>query len=150
MQHANFKPTGQWGRRWRQNRLVKVLNPDINPAPLFVGRNLVIRAVCLDIRRKITDLDTLDIIISRLLGIPLEQIAEVYGVSKQAVLYHENKDEMLKLHSIVLQRAAEKLGDAVGEIMLEKLQAAQGDLPERGALARVARGNTEDTEDADD
>lgn len=97
--------------------------------------------------RKITDLDMLDIIISRLLGIPLEQIAEAYGVSKQAVLYHENKDEMLKLRSIVLQRAAETLGDAVGEIMLEKLLAAQRDLPERGALAGLGRGDSEEGSD---
>ena len=97
--------------------------------------------------RKISDLDTLDIIISRLLGIPLQQIAEAYGVSKQTILYHENKDDMLKLRSIVLERAAETLGDAVGEILLEKLLAAQGDLPERGALARRARGDTEQETD---
>lgn len=86
--------------------------------------------------RKITDLDMLDIIISRLLGIPLDKIAEAYGVSKQAVLYHENKDKMLELRSIVLQRAAEVLGDAVGELLIEKLRDAKGELAERGAIAR--------------
>ena len=90
--------------------------------------------------RKITDLDTLDIIISRLVGIPLDKIAEAYGVSKQAVLYHENKDKMLELRSIVLQRAAEVLGDAVGEILLEKLETAREDLLARGATARAPKG----------
>lgn len=45
--------------------------------------------------RKITEFDALDIVVSRLIGIPLEKIAEVYGVSKQAVLYHENKNHVL-------------------------------------------------------
>lgn len=93
--------------------------------------------------RKITDLDTLDIIISRLIGIPLDKIAEAYGVSKQAVLYHENKDKMLELRSIVLHRAAEVLGDAVGEILLEKLETARGDLIARGATARSQQGEDE-------
>jgi len=90
--------------------------------------------------RKITDLDTLDIIISRLVGIPLDKIAESYGVSKQAVLYHENKDKMLELRSIVLHRAAEVLGEAVGEILLEKLETAREDLLARGATARSHPG----------
>ena len=89
--------------------------------------------------RKITDLDTIVIIISRLLGIPLDKIAEAYGVSKQAVLCHENKDKMLELRSIVLHRAAEVLGEAVGDIMLEKLEADREDLLARGATVLSRR-----------
>ena len=85
--------------------------------------------------RKITEFDALDIVVSRLIGIPLEKIAEVYGVSKQAVLYHENKNHVLELRTIILQRAAEIVGDEIGEIMLNKLRNADVEAFERGALA---------------
>ena len=74
---------------------------------------------------KITDLDMLDIIVSRLLGKPLDEIAKSYGVSKQAILYHENKDKLAELRAIVLRRAAEALGDAVVEMLIEKLHNAE-------------------------
>ena len=85
--------------------------------------------------RKITEFDALDIVVSRLIGIPLEKIAEVYGVSKQAVLYHENKNHLLELRTIILRRAAEVVGDEMGEIMLNKLRNGDVATFERGALA---------------
>lgn len=73
--------------------------------------------------------------VSRLIGILLEKIAEVYGVSKQAVLYHENENHVLEPRTIILRRAAEVVGDQIGEIMLNKLRDADVEAFERGALA---------------
>ena len=42
--------------------------------------------------QKISALDTVDIIVKRLLGITLDAIAKFHGVSKQTILYHESKE----------------------------------------------------------
>ncbi len=71
---------------------------------------------------KITDQDTLDIVIERLAGTTVETLAKTYGVSKQAIQYHENKDTVRELRSIMLKRAAEIMGDAIGQMALEKFR----------------------------
>ena len=57
--------------------------------------------------QKISDFHTVDIIVKRLLGITLDEIAKFHGVSKRTILYHESKDENRELRSIMLKRAAE-------------------------------------------
>ena len=71
---------------------------------------------------KITDQDTLDIVVERLAGTTVEALAKAYGVSKQAIQYHENKDAVRELRSIMLRRAAEIIGDAIGQMALEKFK----------------------------
>lgn len=71
---------------------------------------------------KITDQDSLDIVIERLSGTTVEALAKTYGVSKQAIQYHENKDAVRELRSIMLRRAAEIMGDAIGQMALEKFK----------------------------
>ena len=65
--------------------------------------------------QKISDFDTVDIIIKRLLGITLDEIAKFHGVSKQTILYHERKEETRELRMILLKRAAEVAGDVIGD-----------------------------------
>ena len=65
--------------------------------------------------QKISDFDTVDIIVKRLLGITLDEIAEFHGVSKQTILYHESKDKTRELRTILLKRAAEVAGDVIGD-----------------------------------
>ena len=64
--------------------------------------------------QKISDFDTVDIIVKRLLGITLDEIAKFHGVSKQTILYHESKEEIRELRTILLNRAAEVAGDVIG------------------------------------
>ena len=66
-------------------------------------------------RTKIPELDTIDIILKRLLGKTLEDIAEEYGVSKQVVQYHEQKELTQELKSVLLNRAAEVAGEVIGQ-----------------------------------
>ena len=78
--------------------------------------------------RKITEKDTLDIILMRLSGASLEEVAKAFGVSKQAVQYHESKKRTRELRAIILQRAAEEAGTALG----------------RSACARLSEFNVDD------
>ena len=71
-------------------------------------------------RAKIPEQDTIDLILKRLAGMTLEEIAEEYGVSKQVVQYHEKKDLTQELKMVVLRRAAEVAGEALGQRALEK------------------------------
>ena len=64
--------------------------------------------------QKISDFDTVDIIVKRLLGVTLDEIAKFHGVSKQTILYHESKEEIRELRAILLKRAAEVAGDVIG------------------------------------
>ena len=64
--------------------------------------------------QKISDFDTVDIIVKRLLGITLDEIAKFHGVSKQTILYHESKERTRELRTILLNRAAEVAGDVIG------------------------------------
>ena len=75
---------------------------------------------------RISDRDALDIVIERLAGTTVEALAKTYGVSKQAIQYHESKDEVRELRSIILKRAAEVMGDAIGQMALEKFQSRIG------------------------
>ena len=70
-------------------------------------------------KQKISDFDTVDIIVKRLLGITLDEIAKIHGVSKQTILYHESKEEIRELRSILLKRAAEVAGDVIGNSLGE-------------------------------
>ena len=45
----------------------------------------------------------------RLSGASLNEVAKAFGVSKQAVQYHESKEQTRELRRIVLQQAAEWL-----------------------------------------
>ena len=69
--------------------------------------------------QKISDFDTVDIIVKRLLGITLDEIAKFHGVSKQTILYHESKEEIRELRAILLKRAAEVAGDVIGNSLGE-------------------------------
>ena len=60
-------------------------------------------------RSKIPEQDTIDLILKRLAGMTLEEIAEEYGVSKQVVQYHETKDLTQELKMIVLTFGASYL-----------------------------------------
>ena len=71
-------------------------------------------------RVKIPEQDTIDLILKRLAGKTLEEIAEEYGVSKQVVQYHEKKELTQELRMVVLRRAAEVAGEALGQRALEK------------------------------
>ena len=71
--------------------------------------------------RKITDRDTLDIVLMRLSGASLNEVAKAFGVSKQAVQYHESKEQTRELRRIVLQQAAEVAGTALGSSAFERL-----------------------------
>ena len=71
-------------------------------------------------RVKIPEQDTIDLILKRLAGKTLEEIAAEYGVSKQVVQYHETKELTQELKMIVLRRAAEVAGEALGQRALEK------------------------------
>ena len=66
-------------------------------------------------KQKISDFDTVDIIVKRLLGITLDEIAKFHGVSKQTILYHESKERTRELRTILLNRAAEVAGDVIGD-----------------------------------
>ena len=76
--------------------------------------------------QKISDFDTVDIIVKRLLGITLDEIAKFHGVSKQTILYHESKERTRELRTILLNRAAEVAGDVIGnslgKMALEEFQ----------------------------
>lgn len=71
-------------------------------------------------RVKIPEQDTIDLILKRLAGKTLEEIAAEYGVSKQVVQYHESKELTQELKMVVLRRAAEVAGEALGQRALEK------------------------------
>lgn len=71
-------------------------------------------------RVKIPEQDTIDLILKRLAGKTLEEIAAEYGVSKQVVQYHETKELTQELKLVVLRRAAEVAGEALGQRALEK------------------------------
>ena len=71
-------------------------------------------------RTKIPEQDTIDLILKRLAGKTLEEIAEEYGVSKQVVQYHETKELTQELKKVLLTRAAEVAGEALGQRALEK------------------------------
>ena len=58
-------------------------------------------------------------------GTTVETLAKTYGVSKQAIQYHENKDAVRELWSIMLKRAAEIMGDAIGQMALEKFKSKE-------------------------
>lgn len=49
--------------------------------------------------QKISDFDTVDIIVKRLLGITHDEIAKFHGVSKQTILYHESKEQTREFRS---------------------------------------------------
>ena len=71
-------------------------------------------------RVKIPEQDTIDLILKRLAGKTLEEIAAEYGVSKQVVQYHETKELTQELKLVVLRRAAEVAGEVLGQRALEK------------------------------
>ena len=81
-------------------------------------------------RQKISDFDTVDIIVKRLLGITLDEIAKFRGVSKQTILYHESKNERRELRTILLKCAAEVAGDVIGnslgKMALEEFRKEKG------------------------
>ena len=76
--------------------------------------------------QKISDFDTVDIIVKRLLGITLDKIAKCHGVSKQTILYHESKERTRELRTILLNRAAEVagavIGNSLGKMALEEFR----------------------------
>ena len=72
--------------------------------------------------QKISALDTVDIIVKRLLGITLDEMAKFHGVSKQSILYHESKEDTRELQAILLKRAAEAAGDVIGNMALEEFR----------------------------
>ena len=88
-------------------------------------------------RIKIREEDTIDLILKRLAGKTLEEIADIYGVSKQMVQYHEQKELTQELKMIVLRRAAEVAREALGQRALEKNGIA---------LAQSQRENDDDTD----
>ena len=87
-------------------------------------------------RAKIPEQDTIDLILKRLAGMTLEEIADEYGVSKQVVQYHETKELTQELKMVVLRRAAEVAGEALRQRALEKNGIA---------LAQAQREDDDDT-----
>lgn len=79
------------------------------------------RAVLAKDERKISDKDTLDIVLKRLAGDTLEKVAKSYGVSKQTIQYHEGKELAGQLREIILRQAAEYAGNAIGKLALDNL-----------------------------
>ena len=71
--------------------------------------------------RRISETDTLDIVLRRLSGETLETVAKSYGVSKQTIQYHEGKKLARELREIVLRQAAQSAGDAIGKTAVNKL-----------------------------
>ena len=71
--------------------------------------------------RKISEKDTLDIVLRRISGETLETVAKSYGVSKQTIQYHEGKKLARELREIVLRQAAQSAGDAMGKTAVDKL-----------------------------
>ena len=71
--------------------------------------------------RKISETDTLDIVLMRLSGETLDSVAKVFGVTKQTIQYHEGKDLARELREIVLRQAAQSAGDAIGKTAVDKL-----------------------------
>ena len=71
--------------------------------------------------RRISETDTLDIVLRRLAGETLETVAKSYGVSKQTIQYHEGKDLARELREIVLRQAAQSAGEAIGKTAVNKL-----------------------------
>ena len=71
--------------------------------------------------RRISETDTLDIVLRRLSGETLETVAKSYGVTKQTIQYHEGKDLARELREIVLRQAAQSAGDAIGKTAVDKL-----------------------------
>ena len=71
--------------------------------------------------RRISETDTLDIVLRRLSGETLEMVAKSYGVSKQTIQYHEGKKLARELREIVLRQAAQSAGDAIGKTAVNKL-----------------------------
>ena len=91
-------------------------------------------------RAKIPEQDTIDLILKRLAGMTLEEIAAEYGVSKQVVQYHETKELTQELKMVVLRRAAEVAGEALGQRALEKNEIA---------LSKTQREDDDDTDLSD-
>ena len=71
--------------------------------------------------RRISETDTLDIVLRRLAGETLETVAKSYGVSKQTIQYHEGKDLARELREIVLRQAAQSAGEAIGKTAVDRL-----------------------------
>lgn len=71
-------------------------------------------------RVKIAEQDSIDLILKCLAGKTLDDLAGEYGVLKQVVPFHEKKDLTQELKMIVLRRAAEVAGEALGQRALEK------------------------------
>ena len=84
--------------------------------------------------RRISEKDTLDIVLRRLSGETLEAVAKSYGVSKQTIQYHEGKKLARELREIVLRQAAQSAGDEIGRNAVNKLPAVRkGKEPNSGA-----------------
>ena len=67
---------------------------------------------------KISERQTLEIIIKRVLGHTQAEIAKDYDVSEQTIQYYESNEETQELKSKVLEHAAEVAGKALGELAL--------------------------------
>lgn len=75
--------------------------------------------------RRISDTDTLDIVLRRISGETLAAVAKSYGVTKQTIQYHERKELARELREIVLRQAAQSAGEAIGKTALDKLPAVR-------------------------
>ena len=69
---------------------------------------------------KISETQTLEIIIKRISGKSQAEIAKEFGVSPQTIQYYESKEESQELKAIVLRNAAEIAGRALGELTIMK------------------------------
>ena len=72
-------------------------------------------------KNTISDIDTLDIILKRLSGASMEELAQEYGVSKEYIQYHERKELTLELRGIILKQAAKVVGEALGRQIAQKI-----------------------------
>ena len=100
----------------------------IGMTPQGGGRSKISRHSCLEgwttkvprKTNKISERQTLEIIIKRALGRTQAEIAKDYDVSEQTIQYYESKEETQELKSKVLEHAAEVAGKALGELAVAK------------------------------
>ena len=88
-------------------------------------------------RTKISEQFAIDLILEQLAGMTREEIADLYGVLKRVVSYHEKKDLTQELKMVLLIRAAEVPEAALGQRALEK---------NRSALPQTRRGGEDETD----
>ena len=72
-------------------KLITIQSVSMILAEVNTSRGALLSMAKKDRRTRIPEQDTIDIILKRISGKTLEEVAQEYGVSKQVIQYHEKK-----------------------------------------------------------